>query len=325
LSTQDTQRLEINIVPEDPDRILEEIREGLLKEPREISPRFFYDDAGSHLFEEITRLPEYYQTRTENRILEEIASDLVKRSGARDLIELGSGASTKTRVLLDAMKEAGSLERYIPFDVSEGIVRRVAGELLEEYPGLSVHAVIANFTHHLEGIPRGDHQLCIFLGGTIGNFTPRDAARFLSEVGDGLEPGDHFLLGTDLIKNIGVIESAYNDSRGITARFNKNALLALNEMLDGDFDPDGFDHHAPYNVEDHRIEMRLRSRHDQTVSLPDIDLELLIREGEEILTEISTKFDREMVTGMLDKAGFDVVEFYTDSRDLFALTLARKR
>ena len=322
---QETDRLTIDVVPEDPDRILAEIRAGLQKQPREVSPRFFYDDAGSHLFEEITRLPEYYQTRTEGWILEEKAHEIIKRAGARELIELGSGAATKTRVLLNAMNDLGTLERYVPFDVSEGIVRRVAGELLEEYPGLSVHAVVGDFTQHQEGIPRGNHQLCIFLGGTIGNFKPDKAARFLSEVADGLEPGDHFLLGTDLIKDVAVIEAAYNDSPGITARFNKNALLVLSQMLDGDFDPDGFDHQAPYNIDEHRIEMWLRSKRDQTVSLPGIDLELAIRQGEEILTEISTKFDRGMVSAMLDEAGFDMVEFYTDPGDLFALTLARKR
>jgi L-histidine N-alpha-methyltransferase len=237
-------RLEIQITPENPAGLLPGIREGLSRSPREISSRFLYDDAGSKLFEQITELPEYYQTRTEEKILREVAGELIQETRAEELIELGSGAATKTRILLDAMKSVGSLGRYIPFDVSEGIVHRVAEEILEEYPEIRVHAVVADFNEHME-IPPGHWQLCIFLGGTIGNFEPDAAVGFIRNLGRQLESGDHFLLGTDLIKDKARLEAAYNDSQGVTAAFNKNSLLVLNNLLDGNFDPEAFEHHAP--------------------------------------------------------------------------------
>jgi len=320
----DASRLEFTVTPEDPDAVLRNLRARLERRPREIPARFFYDDAGSRLFERITELPEYYQTRTEEAILREQASDIVARTGAEELIELGSGAATKTRVLLDAMHAAGRLRRYIPFDVSDGIMRRVALELLEEYPELDVHAVVADFTEHLDGIPDGHGQLCIFLGGTIGNFAGPEARRFLGEVAGQLRPGGYLLLGTDLIKAPRRLEAAYNDAAGVTAAFNRNVLRVLNRKLDGDFDPEAFDHHAPYNAAEHRIEMWLRSRRRQRVQLPRIDLDFTLVEGEEILTEISVKYDRARVEALLAAAAFRLVEFYTDPESLFALTLARK-
>jgi len=320
----DASRLEFTITPEDPEAVLRQLRQRLLRRPREIPARFFYDDAGSRLFERITELPEYYQTRTEERILRESAADIVARTGAEELIELGSGAATKTRVLLDAMRAAGRLRRYVPFDVSEGIMRRVAMELLEEYPELQVHAVVADFTEHLDGIPEGSGQLCIFLGGTIGNFTGPEARRFLGEVAGQMRPGGCLLLGTDLIKDPRRLEAAYNDAEGVTAAFNRNALRVLNRKLDGDFDPEAFEHRAPYNAAEHRIEMWLRSRRRQRVRLPRIDLDFTLEEGEEILTEISVKYDRALAAALLAGAGFRPVAFYTDPEQLFALTLARK-
>jgi len=320
----DASRLEFTVTPEDPDAVLRNLREHLLRRPREIPTRFFYDDAGSRLFERITELPEYYQTRTEETILRAEAADIVSRTGAEELIELGSGAATKTRVLLDAMHAAGRLRRYVPFDVSGGIMRRVALELLEEYPELDVHAVVADFTEHLDGIPEGRGQLCIFLGGTIGNFDGPEARRFLGEVAGQLRPGGYLLLGTDLIKDPGRLEAAYNDAAGVTAAFNRNVLRVLNRKLDGDFDPEAFDHHAPYNVAEHRIEMWLRSRRRQRVRLPRIDLDFTLEEGEEILTEISVKHDRARAEALLAAAGFRTEAFYTDPEQLFALSLARK-
>lgn len=325
MTTQDTARLEIHVTRRKPVNMLREVREGLLRSPRQIPPRFFYDDKGSRLFERITELPEYYQTRAEETVLDRVADDIIERTKAEELIELGSGAARKTRVLLDAMKRQGCLRRYIPLDVSEGIVRRVSTEILEEYPGIHVHAMVADFTTHLEGIPPGHWQLTIFLGGTIGNFEPEEAVAFLRNLCGQLESGDHFLLGTDLIKDRKRLEAAYNDSEGITDQFNKNSLQVLNRLLGGNFDPEAFEHRAPYNEAKHRIEMWLRSSRRQTISLPEIDLEFTLEKDEEILTEISTKFDRGLVENLLNAAGFELVNLYTDPENLFALSLARKR
>ncbi len=317
-------RIEVALSPQRPEEELAAIRAGLTANPRWISPRYFYDDRGSELFEAICELPEYYQTRTERKILADSADAIVAESGAGDLVELGSGASTKTRVLLDAIARAGRLRLYVPFDVSEGIVRRVVGELVGEYPGLRVHGVIGDFMTHLDRIPEGRNRLCIFLGGTIGNFRPPEAAAFLREVAAQLNPGEYFLLGTDLIKEVTRIEAAYDDAQGVTAEFNLNALRVLNRLLGGDFDLEGFEHHAFYRTERHRIEMWLRSVRAQTVHLPRIDLDLELAQGEEIRTEISTKYDRPMVEALLAGAGFTLTNWMTDPANLFALSLARR-
>jgi len=317
-------RLKVDVVPEDPRALLESLREGLTRSPREISPRFFYDDVGSRLFEEITRLPEYYPTRTEEIILRACAEDVVARSRPETLIELGPGAAVKTRLLLDAMQKAGSLRGYVPFDVSESMVRRVANELLGEYVDLEVHGVVADFAEHLDRLPRRSRQLCIFLGGTIGNFRPAEAAHFLRRLARRLSPGDHFLLGTDLVKPIARLEAAYNDAAGVTAQFNRNVLRVVNRLTGGNFDPERFEHRAVYNVKAAWIEMWLRSTERQSVTLPGIDLEFTIDRGEEILTEVSAKYDRPRVDALVAAAGLEQVAFYTDPENLFALSLSRK-
>jgi L-histidine N-alpha-methyltransferase len=314
----------IDVVPEDPHAVLESLREGLTRSPREISPRFFYDDVGSRLFEEITELPEYYPTRTEEVILRACAADVVLRSCPETLIELGPGAAMKTRLLLDAMQKAGSLRTYVPFDVSESMVRRVASELLGEYPNLEVHGVVADFAHHLDRLPPRKRQLCIFLGGTIGNFRPAEAARFLRHLARRLLPGDHFLLGTDLVKPVARLEAAYNDAAGVTAAFNRNVLQVVNRLTGGNFDPERFAHRAVYNAGAAWIEMWLTSTDRQHVSLPGIDLEFTIERGEEILTELSAKYDRPRVDALVAGAGLEMVQFYTDPENLFALSLSRK-
>lgn len=316
--------IEVHTRAQTPAEIETEVREGLLRDPHEISPRWFYDDTGSILFEEICTLPEYYQTRTERAILDRISGDLVSRTGARDLVELGSGAATKTRVLLDAMRDAGTLRRYVPFDVNEMIVRRTAEELTRLYPGLEVHGVIGDFTAHMEHIPEGDHRLVIFLGGTIGNFRPPEAIEFLSGVAAEMAPGDHFLLGTDLIKDRGRLVAAYDDERGVTARFNRNALDVLNRTVGSDFDPSRFRHEARFEEGEHRIEMWLRATEPQTVRIPRLDLVLEFETDEGIRTEISTKFDRPQVEALLGAVGLVLEEWYTDPGELFALSLARK-
>ncbi len=311
--------------PQRPEEELREIRERLLRSPREIAPRYFYDDRGSALFEAICELPEYYQTRTERVILEAVADDVVAATGATALVELGSGASTKTRVLLDAMRRAGSLGVYVPFDVSEGIVRRTAHELVSEYEGLRVHGIIGDFMRDLGRIPEGGRRLVIFLGGTIGNFEPRRAEAFLRKTAAHMEPGECLLLGTDLIKDPARLEAAYNDAQGVTAEFNRNALRVLNLLLAADFEVEEFQHHALYNRNRHRIEMWLRSRSEQRVRLPKLDLAIDLRPGEEILTEISTKYDRPGVEALLAAGGFELMRWYTDAEDLFALSLARRK
>jgi len=318
-------RIRIRVTPEDPQRILDEIRAGLLRDPHEISPRFFYDDRGSILFERICEQPEYYQTRTENGILERVAGRVAELTEAEELVEIGSGAARKTRVLLDALAERGRLRRFLPFDVSEGILRRTAEELIQEYPGLSVYGMVGDFTEHLDRVPLDRHSLCIFLGGTIGNFAEAAAGRFLEEVAGLLPSGGYFLVGVDLIKDKGRLERAYNDAAGVTAEFNRNCLHVLNTLVNGDLDPDGFAHRAFYNEEDHRIEMWLDATRPQEAQLPGLGLGLAFEPGDAIRTEISVKYDPPRMQRMLDAAGFEIVEMFTDPEQLFALFLARRR
>jgi len=344
----------------------DELRAALLRSPREIPSRFFYDDRGSRLFERITELPEYYQTRTEHALLGAIADRVAAASQASQLVEIGSGAATKTRVLLDAMARAGRLQLYVPVDVAEGTVRRVAEELTAEYPELAVHGIVADFTDDLSLLPplgaeaagrsgggiaagapgplaaggagaagaagslgdangadRAGRKLVIFLGGTIGNLKPAEAAAFLATRRREMAPGDHFLLGVDLVKPVARLEAAYNDAAGITAEFNRNILWVANDCGGGDFEPSFFSHHAFYDAARRRIEMRLRADRRQRVHLPAIGLELDFEEGEEIRTEISAKHDRASAESLLAGAGFEPTAWFTDPDHLFGLALAR--
>jgi L-histidine N-alpha-methyltransferase len=316
--------VDVHLEEETPERVLRQIRADLLRTPREIAPRFFYDDRGSELFERITELPEYYQTRTERALLRAISGDVARRCGCPVLVELGSGASSKTRVLLDALTDAHGCEVYVPFDVSEGIVRRAADELASEYPGLSVHAVVGDFTHHLEHIPSEARRLIIFLGGTIGNFTPTQARDFLTRVAGVMQPDEYFLLGVDLIKDVATLEAAYNDSQGVTAAFNRNILNVVNGVADGDFVPEAFEHRAFFDAAQHRIDLRLVSHREQSVRLRSADLLLLFREGDEIRTEISVKYDQGLTRELLRACGLELVEWYTDPKSFFGLALARR-
>lgn len=302
-----------------------ELQQALTETPRRIPSRFFYDDRGSELFERICELPEYYQTRTEGALLAAIADRVLATSRAEELVEIGSGAATKTRLLLDAMQRAGTLRLYVPLDVSEGTVRRVAEELTAEYPGLEVHGIVADFMTHLNRLPEGGRRLMIFLGGTIGNLRPREARDFLAQLHRATSPGDFFLLGVDQIKPVERLEAAYNDSAGITAEFNRNILNVVNRRFGGDFDPRAFRHRAFYDRDRDWIEMRLVAEKPQTVHLAGLGLEIEIEEGEEILTEISAKYDRQKAEALLDGAGFEPVEWFTDPEGLFGLALARRR
>jgi L-histidine N-alpha-methyltransferase len=303
---------------------LEELRQALLRSPREIPAKFLYDDYGSELFERITELPEYYQTRTERKLLTAIADRVVAVTRAEELVEIGAGAATKTRVLLDAMQRAGTLRLYVPVDVAEGTMRRVAEELVAEYPGLAVHGVVGDFMTQLEAIPEGGRRLVIFLGSTIGNLLPAEAERFLRRLHRQMAPGDHFLLGVDLVKPVDRLEAAYNDSAGVTAEFNRNILRVVNRMTGGDFDPEAFRHRAFYDRAHDWIDVRLVSERDQRVHLPALGLEFEVRQSEEIHTEISAKYDRERTEALLTKSGFEPLEWYTDPERLFGLSLAKR-
>jgi len=316
--------IDVHLDNQDPDAVREEIRAGLLSTPRTLPTRYFYDERGSELFEQICESPEYYQTRTEHELLKTVADDVVARTGADELVELGSGAATKTRVVLDAMARAQRLRFYVPLDVSEGIVRRVAQELVEEYEGLQVHGVVGDFLAHLGHIPQGGRRLVMFLGGTIGNLGPEAVPAFLSTVFDELDRGESFLLGVQLITDVARLEAAYNDSAGLSAAFNKNMLYALQPVIGPAFDPEAFDHVARFNHAEHRIEMYLRSVRRQVIPIPELELTLPLEEGEEILTEISTKYTRHHVEVLLARAGFSPVAWYSDPHDLHGLALAQK-
>ena len=308
-----------------PDELVEimrkDIRAGLESTPKKLLPKYFYDARGSELFEEITEQPEYYQTRTERKLLIDIAPDLVQRHHFEELLELGSGSSTKTRVLLDPMHNDHHLRKYIPFDVSPSMVHRVGEELTAEYPELEVHGIIGDFTRHLREVPKGSRRLIVFLGGTIGNFEPQNAVRFLSDLASTLTDSDRILLGTDLVKDVRVLEAAYNDQAGVTAEFNRNILRVINNELDADFPVEGYQHHAFFNDEDNRIEMWLRSTSAHRVRVNELGLELDIREGEPIRTELSHKFTRTSAQSMVQRAGLRIEEWHTDAENLFALSL----
>jgi L-histidine N-alpha-methyltransferase len=322
-----TSSIEVLLQDRDPAAVLAEIRRDLLRTPREIAPKHFYDDRGSRLFEDICELPEYYPTRTEAALLRRHSDRIVQRAAASELVDLGAGSAVKTRWLLDAMARTGRLAEYVPFDFSEGMVRRVAAELTREYPGMHVRGLVGDFILQLDHLPPARHggRLVAFLGGTIGNFRPDEARGFLTRLAARMPPGEFFLLGTDLVKDPGRLEAAYDDAAGVTAEFDLNVLFVLNRLLGGDFDPGAFRHRAFYDRRQRWIEMRLVATRDQVVHLPAIDLELPLAEGEEIRTEISAKYDRASAAQLLETAGFEPVEWYTDPENLFGLSLARRR
>jgi L-histidine N-alpha-methyltransferase len=301
-----------------------DVLDGLTKPFKELSPKHLYDARGSDLFERICELPEYYPTRTELGILRERAAEIVAENGAGELVELGAGASVKARILLDAMREAGTLTRYVPLDVSETVVQEAARTLVADYPAMAVHGVVGDFERHLEHVPRspGQPRLAALLGGTIGNFPPGTRRAMLAKFATLLSSGDRLLIGVDLVKDTNVIEAAYNDSEGVTAEFNRNMLHVLNRELGADFVPDGFDHVAFFDRRHEWVEMRLRARRACSVLVSDLDLRVEFAAGEELRTEISAKFTRERLQGDLEAAGLELVRWYTDADGLFGLALA---
>ncbi|MER5986812.1 L-histidine N(alpha)-methyltransferase [Streptomyces sp. NPDC001787] len=296
-----------------------DVLSGLTRHPKTLPPKWFYDAHGSELFEEITRLPEYYPTRAEREILLARAGEIAAASGARTLIELGSGSSEKTRYLLDALP---ALHSYVPVDVSESALTGAAESLLAERPDLSVHALIADFTGGLALPGTPGPRLVAFLGGTIGNLLPEERASFLRSVRSLLSPGDTLLLGTDLVKDPDTLVAAYDDAAGVTAAFNRNVLSVVNRELGADFPLDAFDHAAVWDPRAEWIEMRLRARRALTVKIPELDLVVPFGAGEELRTEVSAKFREEGVREELDAAGLRLDQWWTDSAGRFALSLA---
>ncbi|MEU8752684.1 L-histidine N(alpha)-methyltransferase [Streptomyces chartreusis] len=299
-----------------------DVLKGLTGTPKTLPPKWFYDAQGSELFEKITELPEYYPTRAEREILVDRAAEIAAATGARTLVELGSGSSEKTRFLLDALT---GLHTYVPVDVSESALTQAGQALIEERPGLDVHALIADFTGGMALPDTPGPRLVAFLGGTIGNLLPAERAVFLASVRALLSPGDALLLGTDLVKDEQVLVEAYDDAAGVTAAFNKNVLTVIDRELGADFDPGAFEHVAVWDRDNEWIEMRLRSRTAQTVKVPALDLAVHFAAGEEMRTEVSAKFRRDGVRAELSAAGLELAHWWTDGQGRFALSLSVAR
>jgi L-histidine N-alpha-methyltransferase len=300
-----------------------DVLSGLTAVPKCLPPVYFYDDRGSQLFDDITRLPEYYPTRAERSILDAHSGDIARVSGADTLVELGAGTCDKSRLLLDAMAAEGRLRRFVPLDVSDTTLWEAATALSEEYPGVAVSAVVGDFHQHLDHLPQDGVRLFAFLGGTIGNLDPAQRREFLIQLGKVMSMDDRLLLGTDLVKDRERLVKAYDDEAGVTAEFNKNVLVVLNRELGADFVSERFKHVARWNEADQRIEMWLRSTADQTVTVADLGLDLTFADGEEMLTEISTKFSPDALAVELSECGFVVETMWPSDGDEFLVTLAR--
>lgn len=317
--------LENRVLPQ-PGRYLDalraDVRAGLTAVPKTLPPKYFYDARGSELFDEITRLPEYYLTRAETSILQQHSADIAALARCESMVELGSGTSAKTRLLLRALSDGGTLHEFVPFDVDPAVLTEASDALATEFPGLAIAPFVGDFTRDLGAIPAQGRRTIAFIGSTIGNLEPEVRADFLAQVGAALRPGDTFLLGTDLVKDAGRLLRAYDDAAGVTAAFNRNILVVVNRELDADFDVDEFRHVALWDAENEWIEMRLRSEQSQQVTIGDLDLEVWFAAGEELRTEISAKFRRERIEAELAAAGMRVVRFWTDQGGDFGLTLA---
>ncbi len=306
------------------DALAEDVLDGLTKPFKELPPKYFYDTAGALLFDQICELPEYYPTRTEAAILSQHCRGIVERTGACELVELGSGYATKTRILLAEMDRAGTLTTYLPVDVTETAVRGVAAELTGEYPGLTVHGIIGDFECDLGQIPEAQGpRIVAFLGGTLGNFTPGARRGFLRGIATMLRPEDTLLIGHDLVKQPAIIEAAYNDSAGVTAAFNRNILHVVNQELDADFDPESFEHVAFFDRQHEWIEMRLKATREMEVHVGGLNIDVHFAAGEELRTEISAKFTRERLDQDFSAAGLEIEDLLIDSDDLYGLSLSR--
>lgn len=303
-------------------QLADDVRAGLTSTPKVLAPKYFYDGHGSDLFDQITRLPEYYATRTEAEILTAQAAEIAKVSDAETLLELGSGTSEKTRTLLTALTEAGTLRRFVPFDVDPVVLEKAALAVGQEFPGLSIEPEVGDFEKHLGDLPHHPRTMLAFLGSTIGNFTPEQRTAFLASVRAALGEGDCLLLGTDLVKSPERLVAAYDDSAGVTAAFNKNVLAVINRSLDADFDLDAFVHRAVWDEEQEWIEMRLESVREQQVHVRDLDLVVDFAVGEQMRTEISAKFRAPAMLDELATAGLRMEHWWTDGDNDFALSLS---
>jgi L-histidine Nalpha-methyltransferase len=317
--------IDVNLPPGGPlSGMAADVRAGLTSPFKELSPRYFYDERGSELFERITELEEYYPTRCEREILAGESGAICEAANRpASLIELGSGSARKTRVLLDAMSEAGCLETYCPVDISEEITRETAEQIASEYDGATVRGLVCDFEFDLERVPVGGPRVIALLGGTIGNFAPHQRAGFLRRIANLLGPDDRFLLGTDLVKDPEILEAAYNDAAGVTAEFNKNVLAVLNRELGADFDLDSFEHVARWDPENLWMDIRLRSLANQVINFEALAMLVPFAAGEEMRTEISTKFLRPGLEGIYAEAGLELTDWWTDEDGLYALSLAR--
>jgi L-histidine N-alpha-methyltransferase len=295
---------------------------GLTATPKTLPPKWFYDDRGSELFDEITRLPEYYPTRREREILQREAPTIARRAATDTLVELGSGTSEKTRILLDAWAAGGDLRRFVPFDVSEATLVQASQAVAHAHPGVDVHAVVGDFERHLAAVPGGGRRTVVFLGSTIGNLVPAARAAFLADLRATLAPGDSFLLGTDLVKDPDRLVAAYDDAAGVTAEFNRNVLRVVNRELHADFDVDAFSHVACWDADAEWIEMRLRADAPQRVTVKALELQVPFDAGEELRTEVSAKFRHDGVVAELEEAGFELDQWWTDAAGDFALSLS---
>jgi L-histidine N-alpha-methyltransferase len=299
-----------------------DVRDGLSRRPKQLPPKYLYDQRGSNLFEEITRLPEYYPTRTEQRILDAVAPDVIDVIRPDELLELGPGSARKTHALLEPLLASPGEKTYVPVDVSESAVREVAARLAGSYDGLEIHGVVGDFEQDLPRLRHnGRRRLIAFLGGTLGNLDRPTRRAFLNRMRSLLEDGDGLLIGTDLVKDKATIEAAYNDSAGVTAEFNRNVLHVINSTLGADFEPKGFDHVAFYDEQTERIEMRLRARNAHAARISGLGMEVEFESGEEIRTEISCKFTREKLTREYALAGLRLVSWFTDEEGLYGLSL----
>jgi L-histidine Nalpha-methyltransferase len=303
------------------DELAADARKGLTADPKWLPPRWFYDERGSELFERITELPEYYPTRTERQILANRADEIAAAAPVQTVVELGSGSSSKTHLLLDAWQRAGTLRRIVTLDVSTSALIEAAEVLHGRYPGVEVCPVRADFTRHLRELDTVGRTAIVFLGSTIGNLDVDQRRQFFLAIRAALGDGDVLLLGTDLVKSPEVLIPAYDDAAGVTAQFNLNVLRVLNSQLGGDLPVDSFSHLAVWNAEQERIEMRLRAEREVRARLADIDLDVHFDRGEELLTEISSKFRRDGIASELGEAGLRLRNWWTDARQYFAVSL----
>ena len=304
--------------------LAEDVRDGLLSPPRSLPPKYFYDETGSELFTQICNTPEYYPTRTEDRLLASYSLNIIEQARPEQILELGSGNSQKTRRLFDACEQLNHICNYAPFDVCAPMLESTSLQLQTEYEWLEVLPMLGDYHAGLDNLPVfHGRRLYVFLGSTIGNFSPHAACNFLAEIRNSMQPGDYLLLGADRVKNNAVVNAAYNDSQGLTAEFNLNLLNVLNRELDADFRVDNFSHQAGFNENYSRVEMWLVCTRDHTVTIQDLDEMITFRDGDEILTEISHKYTFAEIENLLQQCGYIIKSHYQPANQYFSLILAR--